>query len=843
MSKLMTTDLTESKIPSKVKTTLKLNQENNLFKLYAINKYKGKTDSFIKNNYEEVTLEILKQKLKEDNGYHFRVDPKKNYIFFGDCDGFQGGHQIFFQLLKDFLLESYNIEINICDISYTINESKVGSYHYSIPKIYASCKKLKEIHENFLKKHNDIFTYRDEKNNLKKNIDITIYCKKWFRYPNQLKENVYGTEHIIKNGSIVDFIPDNIPKKSICIDENIFKNIVDIKVVKTIKSNDNISNDNIETIKNIKNNKLIQNDDKKIKQIKLLLECLNQHRCDSYIDWINIGFILLNELDENGYDIYKDFSKKSPNYCGDVELYKIWKSFKKMDDGLKIGSLIMYAKEDNIMKYIEYFNTFDYSNELSTTILANHFCELYGDIFMYVNNELYYYNGVYWKTDYKPYSELNIFLREKYYNILFSLLQKYDNTNKADNDNSKKVIKKRSFIEKMLRTNKYRKDLIEEIIHSIKKDIELDPNPYLFAFNNKIFDFEKNAFQECHNPKDYITITTGYDYDENYDKKKIKNLTHLLKQIFPNDEIKDLYMTTLVSGLCGIQVQHIICATGTGGNGKGVINELMMSLCGNYACVLSSSVLLHPIKEGANPEIAHLHNIRFVKVSEPDANKKMCTSLIKELTGTRNISARLCHSNNCNVMLKLTLVVECNKLGQFDEVTDAIFRRFVVALFESNFISKDKYKDLSDDQKINVFEANAMYTEESWKNDHKQALFEILRNYYKNFKENGIVMPLCMKKKCSEYLAISDDISEWIKEICYESNDKDAIIKIGDLFDIFKQSTFYNTFSKEDKRKYNKKYFFRELENNFFLSKKCDITPQNVKILKGFKIKVDDDDN
>gem|GEM_PF-5251252 len=42
----------------------------------------------------------------------------------------------------------YNIKITIDDISYTINKSKIGSYHYSIPKYYASTTKLKEIHEN-----------------------------------------------------------------------------------------------------------------------------------------------------------------------------------------------------------------------------------------------------------------------------------------------------------------------------------------------------------------------------------------------------------------------------------------------------------------------------------------------------------------------------------------------------------------------------------------------------------------------------------------------------------------------------------------------------------------------
>ena len=143
--------------------------EKNIFKVYAIDKYLGKTKDFIDNEYEEFELKDLNKLLKSDNGYHLRILKNSFYIFFGDCDGYKNNNpNTFFNLLILFLNEYYDIEITLDDISYTINKSKIGSYHYSIPKYYGSTKKLKEMHENFFNIHKDIFNYYDENHKLQK---------------------------------------------------------------------------------------------------------------------------------------------------------------------------------------------------------------------------------------------------------------------------------------------------------------------------------------------------------------------------------------------------------------------------------------------------------------------------------------------------------------------------------------------------------------------------------------------------------------------------------------------------------------------------------------------------
>lgn len=59
------------------------------YKLYALDCY-NKNKEFIKTNYKEYILDDLIIELNKNKGYHMRIDPEKNYIFFGDCDEFKG---------------------------------------------------------------------------------------------------------------------------------------------------------------------------------------------------------------------------------------------------------------------------------------------------------------------------------------------------------------------------------------------------------------------------------------------------------------------------------------------------------------------------------------------------------------------------------------------------------------------------------------------------------------------------------------------------------------------------------------------------------------------------------
>ena len=89
------------------------------------------------------------------------------------------------------------VNVEPSDISYTTNYGvESGSHHIVIPKF---CMKSSE-QKAFWKRFRDTFSYGKE-------VDADIFDKSgWFRLPNQTKEGVAGTEHIVQTGKLEDFV-------------------------------------------------------------------------------------------------------------------------------------------------------------------------------------------------------------------------------------------------------------------------------------------------------------------------------------------------------------------------------------------------------------------------------------------------------------------------------------------------------------------------------------------------------------------------------------------------------------------------------------------------------------
>ncbi len=168
----------------------------------------------------------------------------------------------------------------------------------------------------------------------------------------------------------------------------------------------------------------------------------------------------------------------------------------------------------------------------------------------------------------------------------------------------------------------------------------------------------------------------------------------------------------------------------------------------------------------------------------------------------------------------MTLVEECNDLPKLDEVGDAMVRRIRVAVFLCSAVSEADYEKIENKELFIV--ANPFYKTDDFKNTYKQALFEILKSRYTVFKNNNYVLqeqPEICAKKCSWYLATSDDIFTWFKDNYKKDETSNNIIPVSDIFKIFKESEYHNDLTKADKRRYNKTYFVEKIESNVFLRK------------------------
>lgn len=80
---------------------------------------------------------------------------------------------------------------------------------------------------------------------------------------------------------------------------------------------------------------------------------------------------------------------------------------------------------------------------------------------------------------------------------------------------------------------------------------------------------------------------------------------------------------------------------GDGCNGKSVFLETLRAVLGDYAMQTQTETLMEKISEGgANNDIARLRGARLVTAVEVDKGRRLAESLIKQLTGGDQISAR-----------------------------------------------------------------------------------------------------------------------------------------------------------------------------------------------------------
>ncbi len=504
------------------------------------------------------------------------------------------------------------------------------------------------------------------------------------------------------------------------------------------------------------------------------------------------------------------------------------------------------------------------SDDFCSGKFSEYFYHKYLDKFVYNHEKLYIYTGVYWKEESKSYLH-NFIDRDIYIELTKNSTEQITKLSESHSKetNEKRIQIHTSFLKKLQKLRKitFRRDCVADILNKItNNDIIWNSSPFLFAFNNKIFDIKNNKFIQPYFNQ-YINLTTGYDYNDNQENKEEnkKELDTLLIQIFPNENVRDYYLMALCSGLYGQQQEYIYICNGAGGNGKSLLNSLALNMLGEYAYKLPSQVLLSEIKaDGANPQLANMNNKRFILCQEPSSKRRINSSTLKEITGDKTINSRGLYSSNCTVNLKNTLFMECNELPLIDEVNDAINRRIRVIPFISKFVTKDVYDLLED--KDNVFLANPKYKSDSFQIDFRQTLFNLLCKYFQKFQKDDYkidIIPDDCKQKQSDYLACSDDIYEWFTTIYEKVNNVEEQkelkgLLISDVYQKFILSTLYNNLSKTDKRKYTNKYFSEKIQTNLFLKnfiKARDTRYNNIKYKSPYLInfrlieKSNDDDD
>jgi phage/plasmid-associated DNA primase len=370
-----------------------------------------------------------------------------------------------------------------------------------------------------------------------------------------------------------------------------------------------------------------------------------------------------------------------------------------------------------------------------------------------------------------------------------------------------------------LKTEPFIRRIVNDVLSRRSMNtIDFDKQPWLFAFNNEIYDL-RTGLKIDPEPSQLITTTTGYDKIDTT-KEDIDELTNVIEKIFPDENERELYMMVLAYGLIGIAIEKLVCLTGSGSNGKGLLNDLMIKLCGSskYSYVGSSTTLTQEIKDGANPAVALMDNKRFVLFQEANEGQALQGGTVKKLSGGGTINARNLFSDKTDTKLLAMIVLEFNKRPRFNcSVDNALVRRLCVINMRSMFVPSvdiHKYEGME-----NIYPSNPTYKTEEWQDRFRFALFELIVPYCKliydqtqmnsSFSlDNYIARCPDVVETTKEYIASNDVLNEFMnEEMVYDTN---SAITIKGMFKAFKNSEGFLSMDRKQKEGWDKEALFRE---------------------------------
>jgi phage/plasmid-associated DNA primase len=567
--------------------------------------------------------------------------------------------------------------------------------------------------------------------------------------------------------------------------------------------------------------------------LKKMVDLIDVKYCDNRDDWLKIVYA----MKKCGFtqEEAREWSMKSDRYT-ESGFDSAWDQYFVEEITAGEGTIRYYAKLSNPTEYKKMTVKESVLTYKTEDDFANLFWQLKGDCCIYADGVKY----IYFKNAWREVHELDIlrhFINTTLKEYFHSLLEIY----KDNQDAYRKIL---DFLDGIVGKSHWIANITKQFTdrlvgEQIDQEDVFDKKPHIFAFKNIGFDLNTRKEYKVQK-EDYITQNTNNEYIEP-SQDDVNTIDKLFTQIFPDTEVRKCYLSVLFISMTGEHPENLFLANGCGRNGKGLINELMFELMGDYAYKLSIDVLTKEMKRtGANPELANVHKKRLTLANEPEDNVKLLMGIIKELTGGNETTARALYSNRTKTLLHLLLLVECNKkpliAGRIDT---SVLERIVDIPFEACFVSNQEDVDESK----YIYLKNTEYKTESWRKKHYSALFR----YLLNNAPAKLYIPDRIKNLSKQYVLGSDEMYGWVMEN-YETADNTEFVKLKDVFDLYKASDLYSNLTKLEKRNLNKNAFSELISHHIVLKKqfrndKVKIAGKSVNCerVHGLKLKPIDD--
>jgi P4 family phage/plasmid primase-like protien len=299
---------------------------------------------------------------------------------------------------------------------------------------------------------------------------------------------------------------------------------------------------------------------------------------------------------------------------------------------------------------------------------------------------------------------------------------------------------------------------------------KMDKNGKLLAFTNGVYDLETLVFRPIV-PKDYISTTTGYEFDKSSNPEVRKEIEGLFYSFFEDKQTSNYLLSILASCLLGAnRWQEFYVLTGTGGNGKSLLTLLLKKVFGGYYLSVDSSLITKPVerRDQPIPALVEARTCRIMVTAEPEASDKLQVGLLKKITGGDIIEARTLNSKH---IVKYTAMFKplilANDIPALNKIDGGVQRRMKVLKFP--FAFKRQSEVVADFHRVADPDLEKKTQSMEWRDEMMLMLLETYASI-RNLKAS----PTCpaVEEQSKEYLDENNPLKEWLSEHFIIGGDK-----------------------------------------------------------------------
>lgn len=242
--------------------------------------------------------------------------------------------------------------------------------------------------------------------------------------------------------------------------------------------------------------------------------------------------------------------------------------------------------------------------------------------------------------------------------------------------------------------------MLKEAVHLqdiATKNYDFDTQDYLINCKNGVVDLRTGEILE-HNKDLMLSKNTNINVDLNGTPTLF---IKFLNDIFCGDtELMDFMQKSIGYSLTGFtKEQCLFQHIGNGSNGKSVLFNVIYDMLGSYALNIQVESILQKGANGganANPDIARLNGVRFVRTTEPSDGQRFNEGLIKQLTGADVITARNLYADFFDFIPKFKLWIACNHRINVRGTDKGIWRRMKIIEYKRTFEGSEIDYDLEE---------------------------------------------------------------------------------------------------------------------------------------------------